>query len=195
MSLLWPAAALRGQKIIIAYVLYLLISTFIYAFAYHDFVPSKILFWPTLILSAALTTVITARLIQGVMNKTWVRTKELEKKKYGGKFTNYFLLPISIFFLIWFNFHHHIPRALTSITGDAKVITGMGMAQINYGKGRICRFSIKTSTMKSFAFKICINSIFYEHSPKKEFPIEFHLKESFLGALVTNIKRIQTQAE
>ena len=40
-------------------------------------------------------------------------------------------------------------------------------------------------------FKACTNSVFYEHSPKGNFQVKIHTKESFFGFIVTGVNSAQ----
>ncbi len=180
-----------GQKIVSTLVLYLFLSTGVYVLAYHDFVPSKLIFWPSLIISLGVTLFLAAFMAKGLKNKTWIPAKGLSNYGPIKKATTYLALPLSLFFATWLNLYYLAPRAITSFTGEESFKLDSARAQKNLGRRKVCDFSIRLRTTESFLFKACTNSVFYEHSPKENFQVKIHTKESFFGFIVTGVNHAQ----
>jgi hypothetical protein len=179
------------QKIVSIIVLYLFLSAGIYVFAYHDFVPSKFIFWPSLIISLGITLFLITFVAKGLKNKTWIPAKGFSTYGPIKKATTFLALPLSLFFSTWLNLYYLAPRIITSFAGEESFKLDTASAQKNHGRRKVCDFSIKLRATESFLFKICTNSIFYAHSPKEEFQVKMHTKESFLGLIVTGVDRVQ----
>ena len=191
MSLQQSKGSHLGQKIVSSLILYLFLSAGAYVLAYHDFVPSKFIFWPSLIISLGLALSLVAFVTKGLKNETWIPAKGFSDYSPIKKATTYLALPLSLFFATWLNLYYLVPRAITSFAGEESFKLDSARAQKNLGRRKVCNFSIKLRTTESFLFKICTNSVFYEHSPKENFQVKIHTKESFFGFIVTSVNRAQ----
>ncbi len=191
MSLLWSKDSHLGQKIVSTLVLYFLLSAGVYIFSYHDFAPSKAIFWPSLIISLSISLTLVIFIAKGLKNKTWKSAKEFYSYSPIKKIIAYLALPIFLFLAVWLNFYYLAPRAITSYTGEESSRIDTATAQKNHGRRKICNFSIRLHTTESFLFKICANPVFYAHSPRESFQVKIHTKESNLGLIVTDIERVQ----
>ena len=180
-----------GQKIVSTLFLYLFLSAGVYAFAYHDFVPSKSIFWPSLIISLGITLYLVAFVAKGLKNKTWIPAKEISINGPIKKATTYLGLPLFLFFATWLNLYYLAPRAITSLVGEESFKLDTANAQKNHGRRKACDFSIKFRATESFLFKFCTNSVFYARSPKEDFQVIIHTKESLLGLIATGVDRAQ----
>lgn len=189
MSKFWSKNSHLSQKVIGTLILYFSLSAVVYIFAYPDFVPNKSIFWPSLIISLGICLALVIFVAKSLNNKKWKTTKEFSSYGLIKKTTVYLTLPIFIFFTIWLNFYYLAPRIITSYTGEESYRLDTATAQKNYGRHKICDFSIKLHTTKSFLFKFCTNAIFYAQSPKENFQVKIHTKESPLGLIVTRVDR------
>jgi hypothetical protein len=180
-----------GQKIVSALALYLFLSAGVYIFAYHDFAPSKLLFWPSLIISLGITFYLVTFVAVGIKNKTWIPAKALSNYGPIKKSITYLALPVSLFFSTWLNLYYLAPRAITSFAGEENFKLDTASAQKNHGRRKVCGFSIRLRATESFLFRICTSSVFYAHSSKEDFQVKVHTKESFLGLIVTGVDRAQ----
>jgi len=191
MSLLWSKDSHLGQKIIATLTLYLSISVAVYISAYHDFAPKELIFWPSLIISLSISLILTTLMTKGLTNKKWKPEKEYSTYSPIKKIITHLVLPIFLFFSIWLNFYYLAPRAITTFTGEESFRLDTAIAQKNHGRRKVCEFSIKLHTTKSLLLKVCTNSVFYARSPREEFQVKIHTKESPLGIIITGVDRVQ----
>ncbi|MCJ8170911.1 hypothetical protein [Atopomonas sediminilitoris] len=191
MSLFWSKGAHQGQKIISILTFYLFFSAPLYTFAYHDFVPSELVFWPALILSLIFSTGVICFVILEFKNKTWKPSVKFLVYSRSKKIMAGLALAICLFLFSLLNFYYIIPRAITSFTGEENTKIDTVTAHKNIGRREACKFSIKSQTVKSFIFKICTTSYFYSNSPEGKFYVKIYLIESPLGLIISGVDRAQ----
>ncbi|MDH0036839.1 hypothetical protein [Pseudomonas sp. GD04019] len=153
--------------------------------------PNKFIFWPSLIISLGITLFLITFVAKGLKNKTWIPAKGFSTYGPIKKATAFLALPLSLFFSAWLNLYYLAPRVITSFAGEESFKLDTASAQKIHGRRKVCDFSIKLRATESFLFKICTNSVFYAHSPKENFQVKMHTKESFLGLIVTGVDRAQ----
>ena len=175
----------RHQKLAVLLAALPAITGTLYFIAYHDFAPNPALYWPSLIITTALTAIVFAIFYSKFKSGSWVLAKRAESRKEKWVL---WLLPLVFYLYALLHVYIVIPRIYTSVFGTEMVVSETIKAkEKEYGRYRTCDYQIKTENHQAFGLHLCISREQYNSMPDRGGIAILRITKSPAGTLIESV--------